>query len=91
MLIPKNNEFISICNQIKDKGFSIEQWREIESSDMFQTEHFCGGFDADESEFCFSYFAEDGSEYWFQISIVTAIEISNGINKPELIGVLQNK
>jgi hypothetical protein len=91
MRIPITKELISICNQINDKGYSIEQWKDIESSDMFQTEQFCGGFDADESEFCFSYFAEDRNEYWFQFTLLTAKEITNGINTPELIGVLHDK
>lgn len=89
MIIPITKELISICTQINDKGYSVVQWDEIESSDMFQTEQFCGGFDVDESEFCFSYFAEDGNEYWFQFSIATAIEISNGVYTPELIGEIR--
>ena len=90
MLIPITKELISICKQINDKEYSIEQWRDIESSDMFQTEHFCGGFDADESEFCFSHYTDGGKEYWFQFSLLTAIEISNGIYNTELIGKIQN-
>lgn len=40
----------------------------IESSDMFQTKNFCGGFDAIENEFCFSYYNDD-KEFWFQLSL----------------------
>lgn len=90
MIIPITKELISICNQINDKEYSVEQWGDIESCDMFQTERFCGGFDADESEFCFSYYTDEGNEYWFQFSLMTAIGIVNGSSTHEFNGELQN-
>ena len=48
MEIPISQEFINICKEIKARSYSISQWSEIESDDMFQSDSFCGGFDADE-------------------------------------------
>ena len=85
MEIPITNELIKICKEIADKNYSEKQWAEMESDDMFQNNSFCGGFDADENEFCFSYFSPDGNEYWFQIDISSAIQIAEG-NKKQITG-----
>lgn len=58
---------------------SIESWCEIESDDMFQQGRFIGGFDADEREFCFSYYESSEVEYWFQFSLEAAFKISKGV------------
>ena len=86
MDIPINEELISICSEISDKNFSDMQWSEIESGDMFQTAMYCGGYDADEKEFCFSYYSSDGNEFWFQFDIDSAKKISVGATI-ELVGV----
>lgn len=85
MKIPINTELESICVEIKEKELTEDQWAEVESDDMFQSEKFCGGFDADEKEFCFSYFPNDGKEYWFQFTLLEAKHIALG-EKPELVG-----
>jgi len=56
MQIPIDDEFLTLCEQILKEGLSLEEWREIESDDMFQSPHYEGGFDATEDAFCFSYF-----------------------------------
>ncbi|WP_051327232.1 hypothetical protein [Desulfatibacillum aliphaticivorans] len=53
------------------------EWTGIESDDMFQTASFCGGYDADENAFCFSFFSKSGKEYWFQLTIKEITDISN--------------
>jgi hypothetical protein len=78
MIIPIEQEFKSICIDIASKHLSVKEWSEIESSDMFQSVSFVGGFDADELEFCFSYFDAFNSEFWFQLSLNQIKEISNG-------------
>ena len=78
MQIPANEELRQICQAITSKGLSAEQWAEIESSDMFQSTSFCGGFDADEQAFLFSWYADTQSEYWFQLSIAEAKGIASG-------------
>ena len=85
MHIPIEPALKDICQEIHRKAFELLQWSEIESDDMFQQGNFIGGFDADEQEFCFSYFAPNQNEYWFQFSLETAKEISQGI-KPVLVG-----
>jgi len=64
-----NNELLGILNTINSESRTIEQWRKIESSDMYQTSNYCGGFDSIENEFTFSYYDEKYTEYWFQLSL----------------------
>lgn len=87
MEIPIEPEFRSICQEINNKKFGLSQWSDIESDDMFQLGNFVGGFDADEEEFCFSYFASNKKEYWFQFSLDAANQISQGV-KLVLVGRL---
>ena len=74
-----DEEFKQICERILARNYNLNQWAEIESSDEFQTENYCGGFDATEMEFCFSYYQEK-QEYWFQLNMtdikrITGMEI----------------
>lgn len=64
-----DSEFIGICEEILAQKFELKDWRLIESCDQFQTPKYCGGFDAVEDEFTFSYFDIKGDEYWFQIEL----------------------
>ena len=64
-----DDELRKICQEIKKMNKSHNEWNQIESSDMFQSEKYCGGFDAIEQEFCFSYYDEDNIEYWFAFSL----------------------
>jgi hypothetical protein len=66
-----------ICSSICAAHKSLEEWRMIESCDYFQQGKYVGGFDATEDAFCFSYYHEDGHEYWFQISLSEVEEIVN--------------
>ena len=78
MEIPISPELESICFQIMVKDLTPAQWSENESTDMFQNDEFCGGFNAVENMFCFSYFTENDIEYWFQLSLFDAIQIAKG-------------
>lgn len=78
MKIPPDAEFVEICGEIQAENLTVAEWREIESDDMFQSEHFCGGFEAIEDAFCFSYYSPDGPEYWFQITLEEAQRIAAG-------------
>ncbi|MBY0273498.1 MAG: hypothetical protein K2X02_08890 [Alphaproteobacteria bacterium] len=69
MKIDIDQEFKEICKQIIDEHKAEHEWTLIESSDMFQTEHYCGGYDATENAFCFSYYNEKGDEFWFQVTL----------------------
>lgn len=74
MKINVTDEFKTICEDIMRRNMSDDDWAEIESDDMFQTNSYCGGYDADEEAFCFSYYDENDDEYWFQLNLK---EISN--------------
>ena len=70
MLIPVDQEFLTICEEILKEGHSLEEWREIESDDMFQYPHYEGGFDATEDAFCFSYHDSSGDVARWAISSI---------------------
>ena len=75
MKLEVDYEFKQICKRIFSDNLNLSEWREIESDDMFQTESYCGGFDATENAFCFSYFQNENQEFWFQITIVEVGQI----------------
>lgn len=74
-------EFIGICKQIIKENLDLNSWKLIESSDQFQTEKYCGGFDGTENEFTFSYYDEKGSEFWFQLPLLDIKKAENGMIK----------
>jgi hypothetical protein len=78
MHIEVTDELISICFDIVSKKLTLLEWSEIESDDMFQSKSYCGGFDADEKEFCFSSYSEGSPEKWFQFSLSEAERIVSG-------------
>ncbi len=81
----QEEEFRAICKEIVTAKMSIQDWRDTESCDEFQSRHFCGGFDACEDAFCFSIrLPEQGEKwspaasYWFQISLEQAASFAAG-------------
>ena len=80
MKIAVTQELRDILRQILDEGRTPNDWATIESDDMFQSEHFCGGFDATERAFCFSLYHDNGKEYWFQITLEDVGALSAQIN-----------
>src|SRR5687768_10531934 len=76
------SELSSVCSGIVERGWNEDVWSEHEACDEFQTEHLCGGFDATEREFCFSYFAPGGKEYWFQFPLAQAKALASSPNLP---------
>ena len=78
MQIQIDHEFLTLCEEILKEGHSLEEWREIESDDMFQSPHYSGGFDATEDAFCFSYYDSDGGELWFQLTLSEMMEAVAG-------------
>lgn len=68
MNIPIDDELRAILEDIERQRLSLREWRE-EPSDMFQTDSYCGGFDAIEDEFAFSLYVRPNEEYWFQFSL----------------------
>ena len=78
MQISVDQELLDICKDIHKRSLSSSEWSEVESSDMFQSKNYCGGFDADENEFCFSYYQSSNQEIWFQFGLETIQEILAG-------------
>jgi hypothetical protein len=74
------SEFRSLCREIVAENQTEEEWAEMESDDMFQSESYVGGYDADEEAFCFSHYAPDGEEYWFQVTLPEVQEVAAGGN-----------
>lgn len=72
-----DEQFRSICQQILSENRDLDEWSELESDDMFQQGSYVGGFDADEREFCFSVYRENG-EFWFQLSLEQIRQIVAG-------------
>jgi hypothetical protein len=75
---PVDELFYQICKQIISEDKSLQEWAVSESDDMFQNERYCGGFDADEMMFCFSFYNDDNKEYWFQVSYDDIRDIVSG-------------
>nr|WP_298791819.1 hypothetical protein [uncultured Allomuricauda sp.] len=73
-----DEEFVSICQQILKEDLDLESWALIESSDQFQTDNYCGGFDSVENEFTFSYYDKNGAKFWFQIPLADIDEVVAG-------------
>lgn len=78
MQLQVGDELVSLCAQIVQARRSLNQWREFESDDMFHNAHFCGGFDATEDAFCFSYYNPSGTEYWFQLTLPEVRQVVSG-------------
>jgi hypothetical protein len=74
-----DSELFSVFQEIKSLNLDLKNWSLIESSDQFQTSNYCGGFDATENEFTFSYFDENKNEYWFQLTLNDIEKIVEGI------------
>jgi hypothetical protein len=84
MSIRIDDELLAIMRSIKQQALSQGKWAEQESDDEFQTNHYCGGYDADEKSFCFSWYDSNHKEYWFQFSLDEIEEVLAGnINELE--------
>ncbi len=84
MNVPIEPALRKIAQFIVAENKTAVEWAAVESDDMFQEGDYSGGFDADEGEFCFSYYASEG-EIWFQASLDQMTEIAHG-GTPELKG-----
>ena len=72
-----DNELKGICREIQRDNRTVNQWAEIEACDWFQTEHYCGGFDATEMQFLFSFTVSD-IEHCFALTLEQALGIAKG-------------
>ncbi|MCP5023327.1 MAG: hypothetical protein GY930_16345 [bacterium] len=87
--IPIDAELRGICTEILAEGKSVAEWADVESDDLFQTDSFCGGFDATEMKFCFSWYAPGGGVVGFQFPLAQVEAIAEG--RPcKLLGCMQS-
>jgi hypothetical protein len=63
MKVTITEELKAILREILEENRSVSEWAEIESDDTYQTKNYCGGFDATEGAFCFSFYDKDKKEY----------------------------
>ncbi len=76
-----DSELLDICKEIKAQNYSFEEWMNSESCDMFQSAHYCGGFDADDQAFWFSYYDDNEKESYFRMDLSEVDEIISGNRK----------
>lgn len=69
MKIAVDEEMKRHLGKILSENKSAQEWAEVASSDQFQSQNYCGGFDETEMEFTFSFYNDDRTEYWFQFPL----------------------
>ena len=62
-----SEKLTEILKEIISEDKTGEDWLLTESCDMFQFPSFCGGYDATEQYFLFSYYGDNEKEWWFEI------------------------
>lgn len=86
MKLKIDDEFKKICSEIISENKTDEEWSEIESGDMFQSEHYCGGYE--DGVFAFGYFGrsdQPDKEFWFEVPLSDLKKIvANEIEEVEL-------
>lgn len=65
MKVEASKELFEIFQAIIGENKTAAEWAEIEADDMFQSKHYRGGFDATETAFCFSFYADPGKNSGF--------------------------
>ena len=78
MQLTVDEEFRKLAEEIAAWMDTEPDWRECESDDMFQSEQYCGGYDADEEAFTFSHYDGGGEEWWFQLTPSQVIDAARG-------------
>jgi hypothetical protein len=77
--------FLEICHSIVEENLTESEWAEVESCDMFQNGPYIGGFEAIENAFCFSFYDENGVEYWFQMTLEEIKSVADGSVKEVMV------
>ena len=76
--VEASGELTAICQEISSRGLTASQWAELESCDQFQTNHWCGGYEATEQAFCFSLYLRSGEERWLSLTLQQIGSIAAG-------------
>ena len=75
MIIKVDNELLSLVVKISEHNHSEGEWLEYESSDMFQTKNFMGGFDGDDVCFACCKCGTEKNEFWFEFKLTDVPKI----------------
>lgn len=76
-----DDELKAIAQEIIEQKWTIQEWAAHESGDWFQTENYCGGFEAeddDNGEFAFAKYPATEKEFWFSFTYDSAEDIASG-------------
>lgn len=71
-------DLVAIAREIVALARSEAEWAEVASCDMFQRGAYCGGFEATEMAFTFSFWRDSGDEVWLQASLAEVAAIASG-------------
>ncbi len=74
MKLTIDNDFREICREIVAKGEAAF----VDSDDLYQQGNFCGGWDEEHGVFAFSFYAPDGGDYIFSLSVEEARVVAEG-------------
>jgi hypothetical protein len=77
MALAVDEELRVLCVEIRDWMDTEPDWQEIEGSDMFESEHYSGGWEGEEDGFTFSHYDDDGEERWFSLSPAEIRDVAN--------------
>lgn len=69
MILLVDEELKGHLDEIMRNNKTEQEWAEVASRDWFQSANYCGGFDDIEMQFTFSFYDQDGTEYWFQFPL----------------------
>jgi hypothetical protein len=69
MIIPMNEEFRRLCQTIASELDRDPAAVLVESDDLRQAPSFCGGWNEESKRFWLSFYAPDGGDYIFSMSI----------------------
>jgi hypothetical protein len=73
-----DEELQRLCREIVGSQRSVEEWRETESDDEFQSANYVGGYDADDDAFFFAYYDDSDAQWWFRLTMAEARQIAEG-------------
>ena len=73
-----DEELKRLCREIVASPRSLEEWRETESDDEFQSANYVGGYDADEDAFFFAYYDDSNTQWWLRLTMAEAGQIADG-------------
>lgn len=77
MQLTIDDELRQLLLQLASRHWSLQDWCQAEA-ESFESEHYCGGFDADEQKFCFSRYAAGGNHCWFEFEFSQLEALSCG-------------